>query len=190
MTDKPIISGNGVKGSNTYRVFAQLFDHNDYEYRNAGTFPALFDGLIDGRSEKIIVPTHNAAIGEVSEVAKVMADIKSKGVELVQEGKDIPLRLYHALIGGPAASLETVRTAISYNAALDQCAQTMQSYGLKMQDHADTYGAAVDVVAKNDPSEAAIAPIEAAADLGGVVLVEDMSDIVPNITFFKVFTLK
>ena len=190
MTDKPLIGGNGAEGSNSNRVFTDHFDANDHEYDNAGTFPALFEGLISGKYNQIVVPTSNVIIGDIPAVAEVMQGLAVRGVELETQVSGIEQLIEHALIGGPSASLDTVKVAISYTAALDQCIKTTTKLGLKTQYHDDTYGAAVDVVAKNDPAEAAIAPIGAAADLGGVVLAENISDVVPNITYFSIFSLK
>lgn len=189
MADKSLIGGNGAEGSNSHRVFVDHFNLDDAEYHNAVTFSALFDGLLNDKYAKIVVPTHNALVGDVSEVKQILSDLKTKGIELDREGEEIGQLLEHALISGPAASLDTVKVAISYTAALEQCQKTITNLGLETRYHDDTYGAAVDVIAKNDPAEAAIAPIGAANDLNGIVLVDNMSDIVPNITFFSIFVL-
>lgn len=190
MTVKPIIGGNGAQGSNSNRVFVDHFDGQDYDYHNAETFPALFEGLISGKYTQIVVPVSNVIIGDIPAVAEVMSGLSNRNIALQTEAEGIEQLIEHALIGGPAANLNTIKVAISYTAALDQCVNKIEDMGLKTQYHDDTYGAAVDVIAKNDPAEAAIAPIGAAADLGGVVLAENISDIVPNITYFSIFSLK
>lgn len=194
-TQSMVIAGNGTPGSNTHRVFQKLYgglraidqtDARNYEYMNAGTFDSLFEALLSGQASSIIVPVRNVIIGPVKDVARIMGEIDTAAIK--QEGEEIGLEIYHALIGGKRASLETVKKVYSYTAALEQCKDNVESLGLKPVYHPDTYGAAIDVIGKNAEDEAAIAPIEAAKQLGGVVLKQEMSDIVPNITYFKVFS--
>lgn len=188
MTEKKPIGGNGGVGSNHYRVFAALYDEAAYEYINMKTFPALFESLRQGRTHEIIVAVRNSIIGPVEEVTRIMAALDADGIRL-QEKNEYAIDIHHALIGGAASSLASVKRVFSYTAALEQCRKNIEALGLEAVYHRDTWDAAVDVVGRNDPDECAIAPVEAAGALGGKILKENMSDIVPNRTVFKVFSV-
>ena len=188
MSQKTIIGGNGVVGSNTYRVFAKLFDTDKYEYFDAGKFSTLLDGLVSGEYAKIILPTRNAIIGVIEPAVEAREAAIAKGAKLKEE-QAYSIPIYHALISGPAGSLESLKRIYSYKVAFEQCRHALNMLGLEERQHPDTYGAVVDVVARNRADEAAIGPIEAAKDLGGKILKDDMSDHTNNTTVFKVYSL-
>lgn len=185
---KLLIGGNGGEGSNHYRVFAALYDGAVYEYVNLKTFPDLFESLRGGQTHEIIVAVSNTIIGPVEEVTQIMTALSREGIQL-REKNEYAIDIHHALIGGQASSLDSIKRVFSYTAALDQCRKNIAMLGLEAVYHRDTWDAAVDVIARNDPEECAIAPIEAGVVLGGKVLKENMSDIVPNRTVFKIFSM-
>lgn len=188
MSQKIIIGGHGGKGSNGYRAYAYAYNNDKCEYRGFETFEDLFDGLISQQVFKAVVPYESSIIGKTKPVHRVLEDMRERGVELIEDAT-FSIPIYHALISGPASGLEQVKKVYSYELALEQCSDAIARMGLERINYGDAHAAIVHVVARNRPDEAALGPIDAAEELGGKILKDDMSNSENNMMRYKVFKL-
>lgn len=188
MSQKIIVGGHGDVGGNGYRAFAYAFNPETHQYKGHSSFEELFDALIDGKIAKAVVPYESSIIGKTKPVAAALQGVADKGVEL-NEDSTFSIPLYHALIAGPAASVQKIKKVYSYEIALDQCSDAIEEMGLKRMPFEDAHAAVVYVVGRNRPDEAALGPIDAAEKLGGLILKDDMSNAENNMMRYKVFTL-
>jgi len=92
----------------------------------------------------------------------------------------------HHLLAVPGATLAGLKTVHSHIHALPQCRRMIAELGLKPIVHADTAGAAADVAARGNPTEAAIASELAGQIYGLKSLRADVADLANNTTRFVV----
>jgi prephenate dehydratase len=90
----------------------------------------------------------------------------------------------HHLLAPKGATIQGLKTVHSHVHALPQCRKLIAELGLKAVVHADTAGAAADVAARNDPSEAAIASELAGKIYGLASLRANVADLDNNTTRF------
>lgn len=178
-----IIAGNGAIGSNTHQIFIENFDHDNAIYYDAGDFDTLIKGLQNREFDIVIVPVKNTIIGGV----KPALDALNTYAPDITSIKEYNLAIHHAVITGPSGALKNIQKVYSYIAALDQCKNAIEIRGWNMIEHPDTSGAAKDVISRDDPSEAALAPPQAAEIYGGKILLDDLSDKKDNMTTFQIF---
>ncbi|MEM6781963.1 MAG: prephenate dehydratase domain-containing protein [Pseudomonadota bacterium] len=188
MSQKITIGGHGGVGGNGYRAFAYAFNPDTHDYKGFSAFDALFEALIDGSIDKVVVPYENSIIGKTEPVQSVLHDLKARGLDLNEEG-GFSIPIYHALIAGPSASKSKVKKVYSYALALDQCSGAIDDMGLERVEFEDAHAAVVHVVGRNRQDEAALGPIDAAEKLGAKILKDDMSNSENNMMQYKVFSL-
>ncbi|SPJ16280.1 Prephenate dehydratase, putative (fragment) [Burkholderiales bacterium] len=90
----------------------------------------------------------------------------------------------HHLLAPRGATIQGLKTVHSHVHALPQCRKLIAELGLKAIVHADTAGAAADVAARQDPSEAAIASELAGQIYGLTSLRANVADLANNTTRF------
>ncbi|HEX7117462.1 MAG TPA: prephenate dehydratase domain-containing protein [Longimicrobiales bacterium] len=95
-----------------------------------------------------------------------------------------PIR--HCLLGVPGARAEGLRRILSHPVALAQCTRYLAAHPAEAVAVYDTAGAAKEVAAVGDPSQAAVAGRIAAERYGLEVLAEDLQDRTDNQTRFYV----
>ncbi len=188
MSQKIIVGGHGGVGGNGYRAFAYAFNADTHEYKGFSSFEELFKGLADGQVTKVVVPYESSIIGKTKPVSDAIKITEKQGVQL-KEVTTFSIPLYHALISGPAASLQKIKKVYSYEIALDQCSIAIEEMGLERIPFEDAHAAVVHVVKRNRPDEAALGPIDAAEKLGAQILKDDMSNAENNMMRYKVFAL-
>ncbi len=143
------------------------------------TIAEVFDALATGRARVAVVPIENSLAGEVPGCAELIA---RHAVHVADECVR-PIR--HALIGGPGASIESIRTVRSHPMALAQCRRFLAGHPLMAPVPSfDTAGAVEEVVRLGQPATAAIASARAAGVYGAVVLADDIQDREDNRTRF------
>lgn len=188
MSQKIIVGGHGGVGGNGYRAFAYGFNSDTHEYKGYSSFEGLFTGLIEGQVARVVVPYESSIIGKTKPVGDAIKSAEAQGAQL-KEIMTFSIPLYHALISGPAASLQKIKKVYSYEIALDQCSNAIEEMGLERVPFEDAHAAVVHVVKRNRPDEAALGPIDAAEKLGAQILKDDMSNAENNMMRYKVFAL-
>ncbi len=144
------------------------------------TFGEAFQSVEDGRAALAMIPIENSVAGRVADIHHLMP---RSGLHIIAEHFQ---RVEHCLMAPPGATLSTIRTVRSHIHALSQCRDVIDELGLEAVTAADTAGAAAEVAARGDPSEAVIASRLAAKIHGLEVLREGVEDADHNTTRFLV----
>lgn len=143
------------------------------------TLETVFAALTLGRAASAIVPVENNIAGAVPGVAALMNRF---GVRVTGE---VTMRIAHALIGLPGASIDRLTRVSSHPVALAQCGRFLRRHPHVAPLAAfDTAGAVADLVRCGNPADAAIASARAAVLWGAVVLENEIQDRADNLTRF------
>jgi prephenate dehydratase len=144
------------------------------------TFEEAFAAVRERRAELAMIPIDNSVAGRVADIHHLLPD---SGLHIVGEHFQ---PVVHHLLAVPGATLAGLKTVHSHIHALPQCRRMIAELGLKPIVHADTAGAAADVAARGDPTEAAIASELAGKIYGLQSLRADVADQANNTTRFVV----
>jgi prephenate dehydratase len=152
-------------------------------------FDAVLRAVIDGHADYGVLPVENSAIGSIHEAWFALHEHSYGRDDLVVLGcVSVPVR--QCLLAPHGATLATVCRVSSHPAALAQCRRFFARHpALEQVDAFDTAGAAADVAARGDVTEAAIAPLDAARRYGLTVLAENVQDDPSNTTRFVVLAM-
>ena len=145
------------------------------------TFEDTFAAVRQGRARYAMIPIENSVAGRVADIHRLIPD---SGLYIIAEHF---LRVNHHLLAPKGATLAGIRTVHSHIHALSQCRKFLAKHRIKAIVHADTAGAAADIAAKGDTSEAAIASALAAEIYGLKSLRANIEDEDHNTTRFLVF---
>jgi prephenate dehydratase len=144
------------------------------------TFEEAFAAVREGRAALAMIPIDNSVAGRVADIHHLLPD---SGLHIIGEHFQ---QVVHHLLAPKGASIAGLKRVHRHVHALPQCRRIIAELGLKAIVHADTAGAAADVAARNDPSEAAIASELAGQIYGLVSLRADVADLKNNTTRFVV----
>jgi prephenate dehydratase len=148
------------------------------------SFDDVLNAVRTGKCDYGVLPVENTVVGRI----KVVCDALAVETTLVTL-RDITIPIRHALLAPPGATLDTLTSVTSHPVALAQCQQFLRRHAhIIPHDSYDTAGAARDVAARGQRTEAAIAGIPAARRYHLCVLAEDIQDIPDNATRFVVIT--
>ncbi|WP_448586366.1 prephenate dehydratase [Thermaurantiacus sp.] len=144
------------------------------------SFEDAIQAVVDGEVARAVIPVENSLHGRVADVHALLPE---SGLSIVGETY---VKVEHCLLGVPGAELAGVREVISHPQALGQCRHRLRHLGLRAIAYADTAAAAAEIVARADPSLAAVASRLAAELYGCRILVENLEDAAHNRTRFLV----
>jgi prephenate dehydratase len=170
------IAFQGVPGA--YSDLACHVVYPDWATLPCETFEETFAAVIEGRAQLAMIPIDNSVAGRVADIHHLMP---GSGLHIIAEHFQ---RIAHQLLAPKGATLEGLRTVHSHVHALSQCRIAIRNLGLKAVVHVDTAGAARDIAARGDPTEAAIASTLAAERYGLAILKRDIEDAEHNTTRF------
>lgn len=151
-----------------------------YEVVRKRSFADVFAAVLAGETELGVVPEENVAAGIVPEVR----DLLARGELSVIARHLLPIRMH--LLGVPGATLPGIQAIISHPIALAQCARTLGTLGIPTIEAFNTAGAAKDLAATGDRTQAVLASEVAAKTYGLEILRRDMQDRSDNATSFVV----
>jgi prephenate dehydratase len=144
------------------------------------TFAAVADAVINGDTERGMIPIVNSIAGPVPGNAEI---VEGSGLAVIAEAV-LPVRMH--LMARPGVTLEQIRIVTSHPMALKQCVGTLARLGLDSIPAANTAMAAKALIESGDGETAVIAS-EAAAELYGLtILLHDIHDRPDNTTTFAV----
>ncbi len=144
------------------------------------TFADTFQSVQDGQAALAMIPIENTIAGRVADIHHLLPD---SGLHIVAEHFQ---RVNHHLLGVPGAEISDITHVHSHIHALSQCCNLIRELDLVTVIQADTAGAAADIAAAGDKTQAAIAS-ELAAEMDGLVsLKANIEDSEHNITRFVV----
>jgi len=175
----PKIAYQGEPGAYSERAVKVLF--SDAEPLACETIRLTFSRVTSGEADLGVVPVENSQAGSVNETYELL--LRSSLVKVVGE---VVLRVDHALLGPPGARLEGVRRAYSHWQALAQCEEFLATRHIDPVPVHDTAGGARMVAESGRLEDAAIASVEAGANLRLAVLAEHIQTYPDNFTKFGV----
>ncbi len=146
------------------------------------SFEDTFAAVNDGRAGLAMIPIENSSAGRVADIHHLLPE---GNLHIVGEHFQ---KVNHQLLAPKGATVDSVKVVHSHVQALSQCRRFIRAHGYKPEMHADTAGAAAQVAAKGDPSEAAIASALAGEIYGLQVLTSDVEDTEHNTTRFLIMS--
>jgi prephenate dehydratase len=174
------ISFQGAHGAYSDLACREAFAN--LETHPCNTFEEAFAAVRNGVCDLAMIPIDNTLAGRVADVHHLLA-----GGDLHIIGEHF-LKIDHALLGVPGATIEGLKHVHSHLHALPQCRKVIKELGLKPHVHADTAGAAQEVAQKADKEHAAIASRLAAQIYGLSILRPDVQDADHNTTRFVILS--
>ncbi|MFT5487770.1 MAG: prephenate dehydratase, partial [Alphaproteobacteria bacterium] len=143
-----------------------------------------FAAVSSGKAKLAMIPIENSVAGRVADIHRIMPD---SGLHIIGERF---LRVNHHLLAPKGATLKSIERVHSHVHALGQCGRFLRQHGLDAVVHADTAGAAADIAASGDTTQAAIAS-ELAGDVYGLKSIRaNIEDAEHNTTRFVVMSKK
>ena len=175
------IAYQGVTGAFSEEAAAAFAEPGD-TLLPCATFAEMFDAVASGAARAGAAPVENTLAGAVTPCWDLLAerDLRVTGETLV--------RVSHALVGRPGASIAGLRRVLSHPVALQQCERFFRAHpNITAVPVFDTAGAVVQVLREQDPAQAALASERAARLHGGEVLARALEDHPANFTrFFRI----
>lgn len=146
------------------------------------TFEALLAALAAGALEEALLPAVDRVIGPVAEALAPLGAAVDAGADVVVVGEvEVPMRLVLAAPRG--VDLGEIAEVHSQPPVLRQCGGLLGRLGASAVEAGDTAQAAA-AVARLGGRRGAVCSEEAALEAGLVPLLEDVSDVRPNVTRF------
>lgn len=177
------VAFQGIDFAYSHLAGRQFFGERsfDAEFVGLDSFRDVVDAVERGEAGFGMLPIENTIAGSINETYQLLA-----GTSLTVVGEQ-PWRVRHCLAGVAEVTLDRVRRVLSHPQALLQCAQfTARLPGVTVESYLDTAAAARKVRNDGDPTQAAIASVEAATHFGLHILATDIGDQHANFTRFVV----
>jgi prephenate dehydratase len=144
------------------------------------SFEDAFAAVHGGRAAETMIPIDNSVAGRVADIHHLLPD---SGLHIVAEHFQ---RVNLHLLGLEGTDISKLTHVHSHIHALNQCRNLIRELGVQPVVHMDTAGAAADVAAAGNRTQAAIAS-ELAGDLDGLVsLKANIEDAEHNTTRFVI----
>lgn len=146
------------------------------------SFEDAFAAVHEGRAALAMIPIENSVAGRVADIHHLLPD---SGLQIIGEHYQ---RINHHLLGLQGARIRDITHVHSHIHALNQCRVLIRELGLEAVVHVDTAGAAAEVAAKGDKTQAVIASELAGATYGLVSLRANIEDAEHNTTRFLIMS--
>ncbi len=170
----------GTKGAYAYVAAKRMFP--EAELSEFSNFTDAYRAVENGEYDCAVLPLENSYAGEVGAVM----DLMFSGSLYVNQVLDVSIA--HSLIAPKGATLQSIKTVLSHQQAIDQCGDYLRRHGFKVESYSNTALAAKYVSEQNDPTIAAIASAETAEIFGLEVLDREINDSKNNTTRFASFS--
>ncbi|HNI71477.1 MAG TPA: prephenate dehydratase [Marmoricola sp.] len=154
----------------------------DWESVPCASFEDVFAAVESGDCSLAMIPIDNSIAGRVADIHHFLPD---SGLHIIAEHF---MRIRFHLLAMPGTTLGDIRTVHSHVHALGQCRKLIREHQLQPVISGDTAGAAREIAAFGDPTQAAISPPLAADIYGLQVLAQDVEDEDHNTTRFVVLS--
>ena len=146
------------------------------------SFEDAFAAVHGGEAALAMIPIENSVAGRVADIHHLLPD---SGLQIIGEHYQ---RINHHLLGLPGARISDLTHVHSHIHALNQCRHLIRELGLEAVVHVDTAGAAAEVAAKGDATQAVIASELAGATYGLESLRANIEDAEHNTTRFLIMS--
>lgn len=167
----------GVRGAYGQQAMDGYFG-TDVDSYNVTTFKEAMDEVASLNAEYGVLPIENSSTGIITDVYDLLA---ARDIYIVGT---YDIKVQHALLGMPQATMEDIKTVYSHPQGLMQCRRFLKNKAWNEVSMENTAIAAKKVIDDGDVSQAAIASVLAAKAHGLKVLAEEINDINNNTTRF------
>ena len=175
-----LIAYQGMPGANSNIACQAAYpDMNGLPCR---TFEDAFAAVHEKKAQLAMIPIDNTVAGRVADIHHLLPD---SGLKIVGEHFQ---RVNHQLLGISGATLENITHVHSHAHALSQCRDFISELRLEPVVHVDTAGAAMDIEALGDKTQAAIASTLAAQINNLNILHSNIEDAEHNTTRFIIMS--
>ena len=174
------ISFQGMPGANSDMACRVVFP--EMPTLPCESFEETFGAVREKRAKYAMIPVENSLAGRVADIHHLLPD---SGLHIIAEHFQ---RVSHSLLAPKGARVQDIKVAHSHVHALNQCRRLIAQLKLKPVVHVDTAGAARDVAAWGDKTQAAIAAPLAAEIYGLETLKSNVEDAEHNTTRFFVMS--
>lgn len=144
------------------------------------SFEETIAAVHEGKAALAMIPIENSVAGRVADIHHLLPN---SGLHIIGEHYQ---RVNHHLLAVPGARLEQLTHVHSHIHALNQCRGLIRALNLTPVVRLDTAGAAAEIAAKGDPTQAVIASELAGAIYGLVSLRANIEDAEHNTTRFLI----
>lgn len=144
------------------------------------SFEDTFSAVVQRRAQYAMIPIENSVAGRVADIHRIMPE---SGLNIIGE-RFLPVN--HHLLAPKGATLKSIRRVHSHVHALGQCGYFIRKHELEPVIHADTAGAAADIAASDDVTEAAIGSELAGEVYGLISICANIEDAEHNTTRFVI----
>ena len=175
------IAFQGMPGA--YSHLACREAQGDMEPLPCRTFEDAFAAVHDGRARLAMIPIDNTVAGRVADIHHLLPD---SGLHIIGEHFH---RVNHHLLAVPGAEIGDLTHVHSHVHALNQCRDLIRELGVTPVVHVDTAGAAKDIAARAEKSQAAIGSSLAGEIYGLNSLRAGIEDAEHNTTRFVIMSL-
>jgi prephenate dehydratase len=158
----------GPRGSHSDAAAAVLAP--DARAVDLPSFTAVVEAASSAEVGVGVLPIENSLVGPIAETHDLLFRAP---LSIVREAT-LPIR--HCLLGLPGATVAAARTIRSHPAAFDQCRDLLSGWHVRCIPAATTADAARDVAEAGDPSQLALASLEAADTYGLELVADDVGD--------------
>lgn len=174
----------GVPGAYSYIAMKRFFGE-DVENYNVKSFRDAMEDVKSGKADYAVLPIENSTAGIISDVYDLLPKYNNYIIA------ETYVKIEHALLGVPGATLDDIKSVYSHPQGLMQCRNFLAEHSDWTQnEYANTAMSAKKVVEEGDKSQAAIASVEAAKLYGLSVLKEKINTEDNNTTRFVILTNK
>jgi prephenate dehydratase len=179
MTDaRRTIAFQGALGA--YSDLACRVARPEMETLPCRSFEDAFAAVADGRAELAMIPIENSVAGRVADIHHLLPD---SGLHIIGEHYQ---RIRHHLLAAKGARTAGLTHVHSHIHALNQCRGIIRELGLEAVVRVDTAGAAAELAARGDLTQAVIASELAGEIYGLVSLRANIEDAEHNTTRFLI----
>ena len=173
-----MIAFQGVAGAYSHLACREALP--DMTPLPCANFEATFGAVTSGAAALAMIPIENSVAGRVADIHHLLPN---SGLHIIAEHFQ---RVNHHLLTAKGTKMGDLKTVHSHIHALSQCRDLIGELDLKVSIHADTAGAASDLAASGNHSEAVIASRLAAEIYGLEILRSDIEDADHNTTRFVI----
>lgn len=156
-----VVACQGAEGAYSQFACERVFSRPSIMYFNS--FDAVFNAVDKGLCKNGILPIENSLHGTVTEVYDLMRKYK------FHIARSVKIKINHALLAKPGATLPRIKEIFSHEQALMQCGDFLKGLdGVKITDCGNTARAAR-LVAESDRDDVAAVSNPRCADVYGLV---------------------
>jgi len=170
----------GELGSNSHMATVEMLGNpGELEIVACTVSAQVLAKVIANEVDAVVLPIENSLHGSVVEHYDLLLELP------VHIERESLLRIRHNVIAMPGVKMQEVRRVMSHPVALSQCRRFLASHPeLEVVPFYDTAGSVKRLVAEGLRDVAGIAPVLAATEYGGEVLVAGVEDHAENYTRF------